>query len=422
MRAIASSRAPVLRNYRLVYRYIIDGAQLAMRSAALPAYFGLRWIGDWERRTTDWLLPAWSDVLLQMKVAADEIFFATELMAGMNIGAFLDGRRVRREVEAAIDLFEERGWLERPEEYHRTPPPLEPTTVTRELVNGMPFEHLCFESGYQPWAGEPGAQRWMAYEANLTGHVRLFRHPGPPRPWVVCVPAYRMGHLLVDVAGFRAHWLHERLGLNVAIPVQPFHGPRTHPGTRGGDGYLCGDFVDTLHAQTQMLWDLRRLVPWLRQAHGAPAIGVYGVSLGAYTAAALASLEDHLDCVVIGIPAVDLVDLLHSHIPPLLLRATERLGFPWDRIPVMLRVVSPLALRLRTDRRRCYIFGGRSDTLAPPRQTRALWEHWGRPRLLQYRGGHVSFLVEPEVHDLLVEAFTQTGLLGRSEHETSSTA
>ena len=254
----------------------------------------------------------------------------------------------------------------------------------------------------------------MSYEANRTGHVRLFRHPGPPRPWVVCVPAYRMGHLLVDVTGFRTHWLHERLGLNVAIPVQPFHGPRTPAGTRSGDGYLCGDFVDTLHAQAQMLWDLRRLVAWLRRDHGAPAIGVYGLSLGAYTAATFASLED-LDCVVIGIPAVDFVDLLHSHIPQALLRATERLGFPWDRIPVMLQVVSPLALRLRTDRRRCYIFGGQADTLTPPRQTRALWEHWGRPRLLQYRGGHVSFLVEREVHDLLIEAFARTGLIGRDD-------
>jgi len=78
-----------------VYRFLIDGARLAARSAATPAYFGMRWIGDWDRRTTDWLVPAWSDVLLQLKVAADEVFFASELRVGMNIGAFLDGQRVR---------------------------------------------------------------------------------------------------------------------------------------------------------------------------------------------------------------------------------------------------------------------------------------------------------------------------------------
>jgi len=33
--------------------------------------------------------------------------------------------------------------------------------------------------------------------------------------------------------------------------------------------------------------------------------------------------------------------------------------------------------------------------------------------LLQYRGGHMSFLVEREVRELLVEAFARTGLIGR---------
>ena len=75
----------------------------------------------------------------------------------MNIGAFLDGRRIRHEVETAIGLFEERGWLERPEEFHRTPGPLEPSSVKPDSVRGMPFEHLCFDSGYEPWDGEPGA-------------------------------------------------------------------------------------------------------------------------------------------------------------------------------------------------------------------------------------------------------------------------
>jgi transposase len=93
-------------------------------------------------------------------------------------------------------------------------------------------------------------------------------------------------------------------------------------------------------------------------------------------------------------------------------RENKRLRMERD----ILNDYQPLTLRLRTDRGRCYIFGGQADTLAPPRQTRALWEHWRRPRLLQYRGGHVSFLVEREVRDLLVEAFARTGLLDRDEH------
>ena len=49
-----------------MYRYLVDGAQLAARSAATPAMFGMRWIADWDGRTSDWLIPSWSDLLLQI--------------------------------------------------------------------------------------------------------------------------------------------------------------------------------------------------------------------------------------------------------------------------------------------------------------------------------------------------------------------
>jgi hypothetical protein len=59
----------------------------------------------------------------------------------------------------------------------------------------------------------------------------------------------------------------------------PLHGPR-RVGRRGGDGYLSGDFLDTIHAQTQAVWDIRRLIAWLR-AEGAQRVGVQGVSWAA---------------------------------------------------------------------------------------------------------------------------------------------
>ena len=54
-----------------------------------------------------------------------------------------------------------------------------------------------------------------------------------------------------------------------------------------------------------------------------------------------------------------------------------------------------------------------ADGLASPSQTRALWRHWGRPRLVWYRGGHVSFVIERVVGALLEEALVTTGLVSR---------
>jgi dienelactone hydrolase len=385
------------------------GVELALRSGAAPLIVGARLASRWlEGAPLDLPAPR-GGLAVASKIALDEFFFATELAVAPVVRPG-EQRRVMRELAQALELFEARGWLADPSEYHLEPPPLEDAQTREARLPGHPYEWLSFESGYEPHAEEPGRERWLGYEPNRTAHAWVFRHAGAPRPWVVCVPGYRMGHPLVDFAGFRARWLHRSLGLNVAIPVLPFHGPR-RTGRRSGNGYFSLDFVDTVHAQSQALWDVRRLLSWIR-AQGAPAVGLYGVSLGAYTTALVAAIEEDLDCVVAGIPAADFARLVRSHVPPLLLRAAERIGFSFARVERLLHVVSPFAFAPRTPGERCFVFAGLADRLVSPAQARDLWEHWGRPRVTWYHGSHCSFLWEPEVKALLLEAFEERGLIG----------
>jgi len=345
------------------------------------------------------------------KIALDEFFFATELAAAPLVRV-RDRARLTEELAGALELFEERGWLDDPAGYHRTPPPLRLARIEARRTARLAYRRLSFESGYEPHPGEPGRDRWLGYEANRTAYAWLLQHRGRTRPWLVCVPGYRMGHPLVDFTGFRARWLHRHLDLNVAIPVLPLHGPR-RTGRRGGNGYFSGDFIDTVHAQAQALWDVRRLIGWLR-ANDAPLIGTYGLSLGAYTTALLTAVERDLDCVVAGIPAADFARLLRSHVPKLVFRAAGRLGFPFERIERLLRVVSPFAFEPRVPGERCYLFAGLVDRLANPDQARDLWEHWGRPHVRWYHGSHVSFFWESEVKELLLEALRSQGMLTHS--------
>jgi hypothetical protein len=346
------------------------------------------------------------------KVAADELFFATELASGALTLRRVERMRLEREVGLAHRLFARRGWLADPVRYHQTPPALLDVTERPARLGRRRFVHASFPSGFAPRDGEPGRVRWLRYAANRTAHAWVLRHEGPPRPWVVCVPGFRMGQPAIDFAGFRAAWLHDELGLNVAIAVLPFHGPR-RVGRRSGDGYLSGDFVDTLHAQAQAVWDLRRLVSWLRHA-GAPAVGVHGVSLGAYTASLLASLDPDLDAVVAGIPASCFVGLARRHVPLGIAGLIERAGFPLARIEETMRVVSPLAMTPLVPRERRFIYAATADRLAPPEQAWDLWRHWERPHVTWYQGSHVSFLFEPAVRALLAEALSPDALLRRA--------
>jgi hypothetical protein len=381
------------------------GLEMALRSGALPLIVGARIAGRWGRAAPAGLPAARRGLALVSKAALDEIFLAAEIASA----PFVRERRVMRELAEALEIFAERGWLEDPASYHDTPPPIERAVLTPARSPGLSYECLSFESGYEPHPGEPGRERWLGYAANRTGWAWVLRHDGPPRPWLLCVPGYRMGTPLVDFAGFRARWLHRRLGLNVLVPVLPFHGPR-RVGRRSGDGYFVGDFVDTLHAQAQAVWDVRRLLGWIR-AQEPRAVGVHGVSLGAYTTALLAAMEPDLDCVVAGIPAADFARLVKSHVPDAVLWAAERLGFRFERIEDLLRVVSPFSFEPRVPGERCYLYAGLADRLASPEHALDLWRHWGEPRVSWYHGSHISFLWEREVRSLLLDAFGERGLL-----------
>jgi len=385
--------------------------EYALRSGAAPFVLGARLAGRLRRVDRQGLPPMRGGLAVASKVALDEFFFATEILSARFV-SMRDHPRMTQEMRAALALFAEQGWLDDPVRYHQDPPRLEIECIDQPRSRWLPHRHLRFESAYEPHPGEPGRDRWLGYGANRIAHVRLFEHPGPPRPWLICVPGYRMGHALVDFTGFRVRWLHHTLGLNVAIPVMPLHGPR-RVGRRGGDGLFSGDFIETIHAQTQAVWDVRRLVGWLRD-RGAPAVGAYGVSLGGYTTALLASLERNLDCAIVGIPVVDFMRLLRAHVPNIVERAAQQVGLSFLEIERLLRVISPLALVPQVPRERRFLFAGIADQLASPDHARDLWHHWDRPRIAWYHGSHVSFLWEAEVKALLEEAFETTGLLAGS--------
>ena len=141
------------------------------------------------------------------------------------------------------------------------------------------------------------------------------------------------------------------------------------------------------------------------------SIGVYGLSLGGYTATLLACLEDELACVVAGIPATDYVGLTRGVFPAWLLWLAEYAGLALDRVEQLARVISPFAMTPLVPWERRYLFGARGDRLVSPRSIQTLWEHWGRPRLAWYDGSHVSFGWEGAVRELLELALTQAGLV-----------
>ena len=309
--------------------------------------------------------------------------------------------RVGREADEAIATFTDAGWLADPRSYHEDPSAPEQVALGRKRVGRTRFETLRFESAWQPHKGEPGRDRWLGQVANRRVRALVLRHDDGPRPWVVCVHGAEMGgRPLIDSHLLRAQHLHRDLGLNVAMPVLPMHGPRRPHGTAAAlpeaSGFPGLDLVDDVHGLAQSAWDVRRLVAWIR-GQDATGVGITGFSLGGYVAALVAALEPSLDVVVAGCPAVDLPSLFRRSSPSAM-RRDPRFTALMDQADELLPVVSPLALAPGTPAERCYIYAGLVDRLAHPvEQAAELARHWGDPHLLWFAGGHITHSFNGEV-------------------------
>lgn len=352
------------------------------------------------------------------KVAADDLILGFEMLAG-TVSFPLDGtiERVIDEIDLAHSQFARDGFLEKPETYHVAPPDLVDPEIRLRDVAGQRVEVLRFESGYAPPEDEPGRERWLGYDACRDGWAYVLRHDGPPRPWLIATNGYRMGRAPIDVSIF-ARFFHDGghagtqraagLGLNVLIPVLPLHGPRRR-GWHSGDGMLGIELMDTIHAETQGLWDMRRLLSWIR-SQGSPAVGAFGLSLGGLTTANFASLAEGLASAVPGIPLVDIRRTLDRHGASHQLRYAESLGLDLDRVGDVLRVIDPTRLTPQVPHEGRFLFAGTADRLVTPDQVRDLWRHWDEPEIVWYDGAHVSFALEPAVWEGVDRTLRENGL------------
>ncbi|MGZ4755215.1 MAG: alpha/beta hydrolase [Acidimicrobiia bacterium] len=288
-----------------------------------------------------------------------------------------------------------------PVEYHQRPQPVAFSGAERR-VGHVRFLHAQFLSGYAPTDATPGAARFRQQTGNRIVHAWVLAHVRPA-PWIVCVHGAGMGDPLADIFAFRAGALH-RAGFNVAIPVLPHHGPRG--AGRLAVAFPTDDPVLNFHGAAQAIADVRAVLATI-EPREEPAM-LLGISLGSYVAAAVAALEPNLRGIVIGVPVVDLSELLVRHAPD---RFTHHPLFRElrDASRALERYSSPLTLPVpATTVRR--VWAGIGDRLVQPDQVARIVDHWGNTETCWYTGGHMGFLGLPRVGRFTHQAIVDAGL------------
>jgi pimeloyl-ACP methyl ester carboxylesterase len=226
-------------------------------------------------------------------------------------------------------------------------------------------------------AGRPGTARW-------------WRHRGAGHPAMLCIHGYAGGHLWLERLAFDARRFY-RAGVDVLIYVLPYHGPRTPPGARrSGEPFFDVDLVRPNEAFAQAIYELRALLRWLRTSGTGP-VGAFGMSLGGYTTALLASVEPELAFAVPMIPLASLPEIMWTQGDgdPRLARAVEH-GWSLAALEEFFAVHAPLARAPLVAHDRRLIIAALADRICPPAHAGALWRHWGQPRIHWYPGGHLA--------------------------------
>ncbi len=351
---------------------------------------------------------------LMAQVAMDESLVA--LAAGPSrFPRRADYERVSAELDDALALFTERGWIDNPHSYHLDPPPLALREVKSRFgwAVGQRYERISWESGYEVHEGVPGSERWMGFEANRTASAWVLDHRDGPRPWLLAIHGFGTGAPFADMFTFRAQHLHNELGWNVAAIVLPVHGNR-RPSKLSGEEFLGIDMMNAVHGMSQALWDIRRLASWIR-LQNPTSLALHGVSLGGYMTSLTACFEDDFDVVIAGIPVADFPDLFRRHSPKHVAERAEQHGIVKGKGNVVHRVVSPLVLEPVVPKDRLKIFAGVGDRMAVPEHAKALWSHWDEPEICWFPGNHVGYLWSNEVA-AFIDAKLAESISDKSQH------
>ncbi len=255
---------------------------------------------------------------------------------------------------------------------------------------------LTFDSPYVP-RNPRLRRRWERLKRNRVAHARYWRHDDGPRPTLIAIHGFGAEAYRLNEWFFELPTLFE-MGYDVLLFVLPFHGPRQALGSPfSGHGFFAGGIASINEAFGQAICDLRVVIDHL-EARGVEQVGVTGISLGGFTTALLASVEDRLACAIPNVPVISIADLvLEWH--PISFAVRGLLGAlrrPLSDARHLLAASCPLSYRPRLPKSRLMIVGGVGDRLAPPKHARLLWDHWGRPRIHWFPGSHLIHLDKGE--------------------------
>lgn len=256
-----------------------------------------------------------------------------------------------------------------------------------------PAGDLAFTSGHDFHFTSPMEAAW---KENRIVHGKLYRagENWKRKPSVVLLHGWN-GELGYWRQFPYLAWRLNRRGVNAAMFELPYHAQRKPQAPDAIRNFISHDLRCMIQATQQALADARALLGWLRQ-QASPAVGFWGVSLGAWLAGLLACHEPAGRFTVLMTPVSRMDRAIRelAFCEPIR-RSLGEASISFDRLNLLYH-------RPLMPPERILIVQSRYDLFAPSETVEELWSTWNRPEIWRLRHGHISVLMSPWVMERTV--------------------
>ncbi|MEJ8845808.1 hypothetical protein [Variovorax rhizosphaerae] len=221
-------------------------------------------------------------------------------------------------------------------------------------------------------------------------HAEHWCHGDRPRPTLIVVHGFGADMPWLNAQALSLQTLY-RDGHDILLFTFPHHGPRAECSLPfNGYGVFGNGLLHFNETTLLAIHDLRVFIGHLR-ARGVERVGVTGISLGGYTAALLASVDDRLDYCIPVVPAVSPIDAFLDWQPTgLLLSSLMRSnGVSVADMRGLVAVHNPLSYASPMAGERVLIIGGAGDRVTEPHHVELLHRHWPGSTMHWFAGNHL---------------------------------
>ncbi|MFW0148581.1 alpha/beta hydrolase family protein [Mycobacterium sp. smrl_JER01] len=271
-----------------------------------------------------------------------------------------------------------------------------PADPIAEWVARGTVRNIRFNSSFQ--AVNPALRDQCAgFVRNNVVHAQHWRHDDGPRPTLCLIHGFMGSAYLFNGLFFSLPWFY-RSGYDVLLYTLPFHGRRAERYSPfSGHGYFAHGMAGFAEAMAQAVHDFRSIIDYL-EFTGVDRIALTGMSLGGYTAALIASVDDRIQAVIPNVPVVTPDRTVEEWFPAnKVVALRDRIArTDSELVGGATRYSSPLNYRPLVPKDRRLIIAGLGDRLAPPEQAELLWRHWDRCTFHWFPGNHVLHVSQPD--------------------------